>query len=297
MRVKVAQRPRVLLWNKASLLELLERKGGEGIFGGLGMEDALQKIRASHEETVRSRQLVREVLEELGCFVKEPSRLRVVPMEAFDLVVVVGGDGTVLDVARFIDGTPILAVNSSPTTSVGHFCRTTADGFREVLKRVLKGAEEPKTLTRIAVEVDGKGYRFPALNDVLVAHKVPAATSRYVIRVGEEAEEQKSSGVWVATAAGSSGAILSAGGEAMDIRDRRLQFLVREPFFHSTPGARQYRLLRGFVGEEGIEFISRMMEGGLYLDGRRIAIPFRYGSRARLSPNGPVLKIYLRDRV
>lgn len=292
---------RVLLWTKLSLYELfLARRPGDegaGISGPSARVDLrdplLVKVRSSHEETARSRDRVRSVLRDAGCAVTQPRRLRRVPDGRYDLVVVVGGDGTVLDVARHVRETPVLAVNSSPSTSVGHFCRTPADGFDAVLAAVLKGVEGPASLARIRVVVDGVPHPDPALNDILVAHRVPAATSRYILHVGRESEEQKSSGVWVSTAAGSSGAIRSAGGDLMDLRDDRLQYLVREPFSQSTPGAEPYALVRGFVGREGLVFTSRMMAGGLYLDGRRVAVPLRYGSRAVLTPDATPLRLFL----
>lgn len=294
-------RRRILLWTKLSLYELfLARHPGHGVSGASQplahvdpQDPLLVKVRASHEETARSRDLVASVLRDAGTEVMQPRRLRRIPDGRYDLVVVVGGDGTVLDVARHVGETPMLAVNSSPSTSVGHFCRTSADGFDAVLAAVLEGREEPVSLARIRVVVEGTVHPDPALNDVLVAHRVPAATSRYILHVGPISEEQKSSGVWVSTAAGSSGAIRSAGGERMDLRDERLQYLVREPFSQSTPGAEPYALVRGFVGRDGLAFTSRMMAGGLYLDGRRVAVPLRYGSRAVLTPDGTPLRLFL----
>ncbi len=281
--------PRILLWTKRSLHERFQaRRASDDLADPL-----MAKVRASHEETVRSRDLVRSILAGAGCQVTQPRRLRRVPDGRYDLIVVVGGDGTVLDVARHVGETPVLAVNSSPSTSVGHFCRTPADGFDAVLAAVLQGAEGPMPLARIRVVVDGVPHPDPALNDVLVAHRVPAATSRYILHVGRESEEQKSSGVWVSTAAGASGAIRSAGGVPMDPRDDRLQYLVREPFTQSTPGALPYSLVRGFAGGEGISFTSRMMAGGIYLDGRRVAVPFRYGARAMLTPDATPLRLFL----
>lgn len=290
---------RILLWTKKSLFELFfDRPPPQGadstMHRGLDANALLlDKVRASHEENVRSRERVRGVLRKAGVVVVEPRRLRRIPDGRYDLVVVVGGDGTVLDVARHVGVTPVLAVNSSPSTSVGHFCRTTSEAFEGVLAAVLGGAEAPIPLTRIRIVVDDVPHPDPALNDVLVAHRVPAATSRYILHVGSASEEQKSSGVWVSTAAGSSGAIRSAGGEWMDLSDARLQYLVREPFSQSTPRARPYALIRGFVGREGIAFTSRMVAGGLYLDGRRVAVPLRFGSRAILTPDAPPLRMFL----
>jgi len=37
------------------------------------------------------------------------------------------------------------------------------------------------------------------LNEVLIAHSNPAATSRYIIEVDDMKEEQRSSGLWIST--------------------------------------------------------------------------------------------------
>ena len=41
------------------------------------------------------------------------------------------------------------------------------------------------------------------INDVLIAHKNPAATSRYLLELNKTKEEQRSSGIWIATPMGS----------------------------------------------------------------------------------------------
>jgi len=252
----------------------------------------VEKVRSSHEETTLSRDKVRGALRDQGFEVVEVHRLRSVSNERYDMVVVVGGDGTVLDVARYVNTVPILAVNSSPSTSIGHFCCVKAEALCDVLEEIRSGKLRPRALTRIRVTMDGKVYRYPALNDVLLAHRVPAATSRYIVRAGDEQEEQKSSGVWISTAAGSTGAILSAGGEVMDAGDPRLQYRVREPF-ENLPDGRSFSMIEGMVGPEGISFTSRMIRGGLYLDGRRVAVPMDYGSRVEFNPTAPPLNIFL----
>ena len=91
------------------------------------------------------------------------------------------------------------------------------------------------------VEIDGVPVYSRVLNDVLFSHPIPAATTRYAIRRDGRAEEQRSSGVWIATAAGSTAAIHSAGGKILPITSQRLQFVVREPY--EKRGVR-YRVLR-----------------------------------------------------
>ncbi|MBM4394966.1 MAG: NAD(+)/NADH kinase [Deltaproteobacteria bacterium] len=250
------------------------------------------KVQASHFETVRSRDVVREVLGRAGLRVREARRHARVPDGRYDLVVVVGGDGTVLDFAQNVRSTPMLAVNSSPSSSVGHFCAVNADTFGAALDAIAADRIAPTALTRVRVAIDGADQPKYVLNDVLFAHTMPAATSRYVIEAGGVAEEQKSSGVWVSTAAGSTGAIRSASGTLMDTRDERLQYVVREPYYLFGSGT-VYRLLGGFVGQTGISFVSRMVRGGVYLDGRRAYLRAGYSTRVTLTPDAPKLNLVL----
>lgn len=204
-----------------------------------------------------------------------------------DLIITIGGDGTFLTVARHVVGTPLFGVNSSPTTSTGHYCAATALTFAQRLDDVLADRVQPTALTRIAVEVDAASgptttdpapSALPVLNDVLFAHRVPVASTRYALRLGERSELQLSSGIWVATASGSTGGIGSAGGEIMRMDDPRLQFRVREPY---TRGTTSPTLLSGFVdGVERLEIVSRNDKNALFLDGHAEPVPVPFGARA-----------------
>ena len=79
----------------------------------------------------------------------------------------------------------------------------------------------------------------------------------------------------------------------MDLFDRRLQYLVRDPFLLADPGGQTYRLQRGVCGAEGLALTSRMLHGCVYVDGRRGAIKLGYGAIVGLGPDAPPLKIFL----
>ncbi len=115
-----------------------------------------------------------------------------------DLVVAVGGDGTVLSAAHFLDhGTiPLLGINSDPikeedrdtkkTTderrSHGALCACTADNMAEEIAKVLHGGGSIKERTRIQCVVKStfsETKLVPALNDMLIANPSPAAVSRF----------------------------------------------------------------------------------------------------------------------
>lgn len=192
-------------------------------------------------------------------------------------VVTVGGDGTLLAASHWVTRAGLLGVNSAPKSSVGYLTSTRRATVARDLARIAKGDLLPQVVSRIEVELDGKRL-LPALNDVLVAHQQPAATSRYRLRLGRRTEEHRSSGLWVATPTGSTAGIRSAGGQPMSLGEHRLQFRARE--LYRVKG-RSVALESGFV-EEGqtLEVESAMEAGWLYVDGARLATRFPFGSRA-----------------
>jgi NAD+ kinase len=179
-----------------------------------------------------------------------------------DLIIAIGGDGTVLNAASFLDDSiPILGVNSDPTKpeeegvlkarderrSRGALCAATATNVDKVLPMIMYGEISPGLRTRIQCLVRSTHTETrlpPALNDILVAHPIPAAVSRLKLSLcrGSVAPSFKSSvkyeelfsfnvwssGIWISTATGSTAALYSAGGEVMDLKSSNLQYMVRE---------------------------------------------------------------------
>jgi len=144
------------------------------------------------------------------------------------LIVTVGGDGTVFT-ANALGGTvPLLTVNSDPTHSIGHFTRATADSVAEVLDRVRADTAQREELPQLQATVGQASWRI--LNDCLFSSRNPAAMSKYLLEVDGQREQQRSSGVWIATASGSTAAIHSAGATPVEAHQGALLFRVREPF-------------------------------------------------------------------
>jgi NAD+ kinase len=193
------------------------------------------------------------------------------------LVISVGGDGTLLAASHWVTGGALLGVNSAPRSSVGYLTLTRRASLPRILARIGSGDLVPQQVARLEIELEGKILP-PALNDVLVAHEQPAATSRYRLRLGRRAEDHRSSGLWVSTAAGSTAGIRSAGGQPLPLTVRRLQFRARELFLVR---GRSATLPSGFV-EPGEELVveSAMAAGWLYPDGSRMAVRFPFGARA-----------------
>lgn len=189
-----------------------------------------------------------------------------------DLVVAVGGDGTLLAASHNVGSVPLLGVNSDPERSVGFYCAGRGDELEVALQRALAGSLPATWLTRMKVTLNGRVRSRRVLNEALYSHTSPAATSRYILRYGSASEEQNSSGVWIGPAAGSTAAQYSAGGQVLPLRSKRLQLVVREPF---AWGGQRYRLRHLLVGlGKSVSLKSKMQDAALFLDGpyRRISV-------------------------
>jgi NAD+ kinase len=207
----------------------------------------------------------------------------------YDLVLSLGGDGTFFAAARYLKDTPILGINSDPANSLGLWTCSDRTGFRDPLEQALSGDLNPTRIHRMAISINGKTVREQAFNDVLVAHRNPAAMTRYRLWIGAAQEDQRSSGVWVSTAAGSTAGIRSAGGRRMPIASKRLQYLVREPY---TWPQRRYRLARGFTSRLALQTLTVNL--GLWVDGSRVRYDLALGDRVELHI-GPPLNVLCYD--
>ncbi len=247
----------------------------------------VSKLKRTHESHERTIEAVRAALDGLGCKATLVYRAQMRAIREVDLVVTVGGDGTILEVARHVEGVPLLGVNSAPGTSLGLFCGADRETVREQLARHLHGELVETPLARLALAVNG--VRLSVLNEVLYAHRNPAATSRYILSIGGKGEEQRSSGIWVSTAAGSTGGIHSAGGPVLPIASKSVLYWVREPFIQ---GKERPRLLHGSLpADREIVLTSKMRQGMIYVDGAHHSFPLGFGDRARLRGGAPPLRV------
>lgn len=253
--------------------------------------ESVRSLKASHKAHQQSLDQIVSHLEQEKLPFSLQYRGDVEDVSGFDLVVAAGGDGTVLDLSHQIDATPILAINTDPRSSVGYFSAGTAELFPTLLGQVLSGELKPVSLRRFRVRINGEVVGPPVLNDILISHINPAAVSSYFIKVGNHpAESQRSSGVWISTAAGSTAAIRSAGGLVLPFGSRNLQYLVREPY---PPAKGGYRFLKGIQPfEDHFEVVSRMRDGKVFLDGPHLIFDLPIGATLLIDPDAVPLSIY-----
>ncbi|KAL9236484.1 hypothetical protein vseg_011149 [Gypsophila vaccaria] len=239
------------------------------------------------------------------------------PIQDVDLVVAIGGDGTLLQASHFMDGTiPVLGVNSDPTQleevkqssdefdasrSTGYLSAATVENFEQVLDDILDKRAFPSEISRISIKLNSEFLPTHALNDLLIAHPCPASLSRFSFRLrnndqsGNSLVNCRSSGLRVSTAAGSTAAMLSAGGFPMHILSKDLQYMVREPILLTQENA---SLMHGLVkSDQTMEITWSTKEGVIYIDGCHVSRPIKLGDTVTLSSRAAALKIFLPRRV
>ncbi|MBN1946584.1 MAG: NAD(+)/NADH kinase [Bradymonadales bacterium] len=278
---------KVLVVSKETQMEQISRQGlSAPTTSKVAQREIWNRVRRDDELHRAGLLTVLRTLDQLGWEHELVQTSQSFSTEGLDLVITVGGDGTVLHASHYTVEVPLLAVNSNPHSSIGYFCATTAEGFETALRAFENGSLSRFVLHRLRVELNGQVKQTPALNDVLIAHRSPAATSRYVLVAGPRAEFQCSGGLWISTPAGSTAAIRAAGGVVLPLEAAQLQYLVRDPVF---PGHQNYELLKGVRGlEEGITIVSQMVEGMVYIDGPWVQEPFSFGMELKISAHHPL---------
>ncbi|MEZ4256613.1 MAG: NAD(+)/NADH kinase [Polyangiales bacterium] len=273
---------RVLVVSKKSTYALYVEDAKDPRFLELVRENhpSVARLRVAHEAHERALAHARTVFDKLGVEVT----YQVVGGEAAvdaDLVVTLGGDGTLLWVSHIVDANvPMVGINTSPGDSVGYFCAATNDAVGDALADAVRGTLPELALTRMRVDLDEQVLTRRVLNDLLFSHRIPAATTRYLLACGGAEEEHKSSGVWVGTAAGSTAAMRSAGGDVLPIDSDELQFVVREPY---VGDGSCLRMTKGRIpAGDALEIRSQTPTGAVYFDG-----PYR----EHTVPMGAVLRM------
>jgi NAD kinase len=237
----------VVVTRKTRLVELIERfntraqakfyiEHAGGDFGEYEREDAayrraLDRVRRAVEVGLKVQVLDRELV----------STYTFVPSDA---VVTLGQDGLVANTAKYAAGQPIIGVNPDPERFDGVLLPFLPEEVDAALARVLHGRHRVRAVTLAEARL-GDGQRLLAFNELFVGARTHVS-ARYRLRWKSRNEPQSSSGVLVATGAGSTGWLSSVyqmvsavatftGGTPgpplrLEWEDRRLVFVVREPF-------------------------------------------------------------------
>ncbi|VVB74138.1 Bifunctional NADP phosphatase/NAD kinase [uncultured archaeon] len=243
--------------------------------------------RGEHERTMKEVRSALKGRKVKSVFV-EKGEEKPIHVKGADIVISIGGDGTFIEAAQLIeDDTPILGVNSDPSTSEGAHAMATRHDFRKKLDLVLDGDFSMEKWTRLR-PILGKRKLPLSLNEIFVGAEHLFNTSRYAITFHDRTEDQKSSGVLVATGCGSTAWYASAGGRPFSKMAHEGRFIVREPYCgHLVCG----RIVQGiFKDGESISIGSKMIDGIVVVDSAK-AFPFPKKSVVRIEISGKPLHV------
>jgi len=179
-----------------------------------------------------------------------------------DLVISVGGDGTFLEVSHYIrNGMPVLGVNSNPERSIGYFCCTDAENFEKCLGEIEK--KPVSSLNRLELILNNKKIHEPVLNEILIAHENPAASTRYRLEANNKTIDYKTTyGFFACTAAGSTAAMYNIGGFIMPLNSSQIQYFSR--------GIKNEK----FRFADKIKITSLTRRGKIFIDGPHLKYDF-----------------------
>lgn len=192
-----------------------------------------------------------------------------------DLIVTLGGDGTILRAARMaaLHGTPILSINMG---RFGFLAETQPDKAAKELPAILAGEYWLEKRIMLHAELYRQGEQlasYEALNDVVVGHGLISRVVRLAIYVdGEHVADYAADGVIVATPTGSTAYSLAAGGP---ILHPQLQDILLTPIAPHRALERSVVLPR----ESAIEIhLSTEYQAVLSIDGQ-IDVELKNGDR------------------
>jgi len=129
-----------------------------------------------------------------------------------ELILSIGGDGTILRAVRAVipHATPIVGINLG---NLGFMTELKADEAFEKLPQLLDGDGWIEERAMLEAELLSQGKVFNAMNDVFVGRRSSARLVQVETKVdGEVLATYRADGVIVATATGSTGYSLAAGG-------------------------------------------------------------------------------------
>jgi NAD kinase len=264
----------------------LEHAGGD--FGDYVREDdaylrALEALHRSLDLGLKLQQLDRHFV---PTFLFAPT----------DLIVAVGQDGLVANVAKYAGSQPIVAINPDPERFDGVLLPFGVPQAAAAVTRVLERRAQLREITLAEARL-ADGQRLLGFNDLYIGAR-SHVSARYKIAVGHRKEAQSSSGVLVSTGAGSTGWLSSVFNMAASVAaftggkpgvplhlgwdDPRLVFVVREPFAsrHS-----QIAIAAGVVeAGQTLALESQMPSGGvIFSDGVEAdALAFDSGAIAQI---------------
>ena len=197
--------------------------------------------------------------EQLAHIAKLPGGVSFSKMDA-DLIVTVGGDGTVLKTCMSIPRaeTPILAVNMGRR---GYLTEVDPEGAMHAVESCVKGTSKKEERTKLSATIEGESP-IDGLNEVVISSGTPSKMLHFMVSVDSSQLEFRSDGLIVSTPTGSTAYSLSANGPIMDNSVEAFVVTFICPLEHLTP------LIVSMENRIKIELMDPKLKGTLVVDGR-----------------------------
>ena len=213
-----------------------------------------------------------------------------VPLEAIELAIVLGGDGTILRAAEVVReaSIPIIGVNLG---HVGFLAEAEREDLQEVVRRAIAGdyeVEERMVLDVVVLDADNREtYRTWALNEATVEKASPGKMVEVVIEVGgRPLSSFGCDGVVMATPTGSTAYAFSAGGPVVW---PNIDALLMIPLSAHALFARPLVVAPSSV--LAVEVLhSTASSGVLWCDGRRTT-PLDPGARVEVTRSATTVRL------
>lgn len=182
-----------------------------------------------------------------------------------DVVVAVGQDGLVANVAKYLSGQPVIGLNPDPEQYDGVLVPHAPSGARELMLDTVEGRARVEERTMVEARLDD-GQRLLALNEVFVG-QTTHQSARYRLRSAGSVERHSSSGLIVSTGTGATGWARSIHLERHSTLEPPaptqavLIFFVREAFPSVATGT---DVTEGMVkADHPLSIVSEMNRGGV----------------------------------
>ena len=260
----------------------LIKKGGFGAW-------FYESLKEAHNQQQQTLDTLLSTMDRRGLHYNLVGRFESWPkLDDYDYVLTVGGDGSVLSASQqILTQKPKLVGIKSSDSSEGFLCgldRTEIESFFDSLE---SDKVNFSSVLRLCVEVtrvsDGSFFTTPpALNEFLYSSIFPAGTSRYALNFNNNIEVQKSSGVWVSTAIGSTGSIYASGAKVISPTLNQALFLVREPYCKGSI----YKLIKKQFNPStnSLQIENHLRSAILSIDGTNSTVHLEYADRLTFKP-------------
>ena len=204
----MALAPRVVIVHRRTeYSELLDRHAtrGQAEFFLASRGRSIEEVKARHDQLEASIALVsRSLADDTRQGRVERSDLDRYAFAPEDIIVIVGQDGLVANVAKYLTGQPVIGIDPEPGRNAGILVTHSADDAGALIAATVAGraAVNPRSMVRATLD---DGQSLVALNELYFGDE-GHQSSRYVVTVpGGASERQSSSGVIIATGTGSTG--------------------------------------------------------------------------------------------